>query len=54
MPTEVASVQDIAELAAQIQALTLKVEALTPAELPEEVKAAAIVLLEWMLGEIQK
>jgi hypothetical protein len=54
VPTEVASVQDIVDLAVQIEALRVKVEALTPAELPEEVKAAAIVLLEWMLGEIQK
>lgn len=54
MPTEVASVQDIADLASQIQALTAKVDALTPAQLPEEVKAAAEVLLTWMLGEIQK
>lgn len=54
MPTEVASVQDIVELSAQIAALAAKVEALTPTQIPADVKAAAITLLNWMLGEMQK
>lgn len=54
MPTQVPSIEDFTALILQIEALKTKVDSLTPTQLSEEVKAAAIVLLEWMLQEVNK